>query len=141
MAPISWGCDMAKGRALVGASFLVTVLLLAVSNAQQGGVSGGKTTQLKTPVRVNPNTTAPPQTIFYMGKVVMDTGMEPPAPVAVIRVCNGSGHREAFTSSDGSFSFTVGDRNNSSNVPDASEYNRQFGSDSQYSRSNPSAVG
>jgi len=131
---------MTKDRTIVGASLLVTVLLLAGSNAQQSGVSGGKTTQPKAPVRVNPNQTAPPQPIFYIGKVVMDTGMEPPAPVAVIRVCNGSGHREAFTSSDGSFSFTVGDRNNS-NLPDASEDNRQYGSDSQYSRSNPLAVG
>jgi tetratricopeptide (TPR) repeat protein len=130
---------MTKDRALVGASLLVSAVLLAGAKAQQGG-GGGKTNQPKTPARVNPNPTVPPQSIYYMGKVVMDTGMEPPTPVAVVRVCNGSGRREAFTSSDGSFSFMVGDRSNA-NLPDASEDMRQFGSDSQYSRSNPLTVG
>jgi tetratricopeptide (TPR) repeat protein len=130
---------MTRDRARVGASLLISVVLLAAADAQQGG-GGGKTNQPKTPVRVNPNPTVPPQSIYYMGRVVLDTGMEPPAPVAVMRVCNGSGRREAFTSSDGSFSFMVGDRSNA-NLPDASEDTRQFGSDSQYSRSNPLTVG
>lgn len=130
---------MKRDGARVGASLLISVVLLAAADAQQGG-GGGKTNQPKTPVRVNPNPTVPPQSIYYMGRVVLDTGMEPPAPVAVMRVCNGSGRREAFTSSDGSFSFMVGDRSNA-NLPDASEDTRQFGSDSQYSRSNPLTVG
>jgi Flp pilus assembly protein TadD len=130
---------MTKDRTLVGASLLVSVVLLTSSTAQQGG-GGTKTNQPKTPPRANPSQTAPTPTIYYMGKVVLDTGMEPPTPVAVIRVCNGSGRREAFTSSDGSFSFMVGDRSNS-NMPDASEDMRQFGSDSQFSRSNPLTVG
>jgi Tfp pilus assembly protein PilF len=119
---------------------LVSVFLLTASIAQQSGTTGGKATLSKAPVRVNPNPTNTPQTIYYMGKVVMDTGMEPPAPVGVLRVCNGNSHREAFTSSDGSFSFVVGDRT-SSLLADASDDTRPFGADSQYSRSNPVAGG
>jgi cytochrome c-type biogenesis protein CcmH/NrfG len=130
---------MTTYRTLVGASFFVSVVLLTSSAAQQAG-GGTKTNQPKTPPRANPSQTVPAPTIYYMGRVVLDTGMEPPTPVAVIRVCNGSGRREAFTSSDGSFSFMVGDRSNA-NMPDASEDMRQFGSDTQFSRSNPLTVG
>ena len=70
----------------------------------------------------------------------MDTGIEPPSPVAVLRVCNGASRRETFTSADGSFSFMVGDRSNSL-LPDASEDTRQFGPDSQFSRTDPSQMG
>ena len=131
---------MPKDGRLVGMGLLVSALLLAGANAQTSG--GGKPTQPKTPTRVTPNTnpTNPPQTVYYMGKVLMDTGMSPPTPVAVIRVCNGSGRREAFTSSDGSFSFMVGDRSNA-NLPDASDDTRQVGYDSPYARSNPLTVG
>lgn len=125
---------------MVGASLLVSVVLLGGSSAQQSGGGGMKSNQPKTPVRVTPGPTVPSQTVYYMGKVVLDTGMEPSVPVAVIRVCNGSGRREAFTSSDGSFSFMVGDRTNA-NLPDASEDTQQFGSDSRFSKSNPLTVG
>jgi tetratricopeptide (TPR) repeat protein len=125
---------------LVGVGFVVSVFLLAGSSAQQGGSSGAKTAQPKAPVRVNPNSTSPPQKIYYTGKVVMDTGIGPPASVAVLRVCNGSIRRETFTSSDGSFSFMVGDQSNTP-VPDASDDTRQFGPDSQFSRSNPLMAG
>ena len=40
--------------------------------------------------------------------------------VPILRVCNGMIRRQAFTSSDGSFSFTVGDRA-SDTLTDASE--------------------
>ncbi len=75
-----------------------------------------------------------------MGKVVLDTGIEPPAPVAILRVCNGASRRETFTSSTGAFSFIVGDRA-SSMLPDASEDTRPFGPDSQQSRSDPMMLG
>src|ERR1035438_6061658 len=119
----------------VGVGLLVSVFLLTASIAQQSGTTGGKATLSKAPVRVNPNPTNTPQTIYYMGKVVMDTGMEPPAPVGVLRVCNGNSHREAFTSNDGSFSFVVGDRSISA-LADASDDTRPLGADSQYSRRN-----
>jgi len=131
---------MRRDVEFVATGLLISVFLLAGSNAQQSGSSSGKTTPSKAPVRVNPRTTSPPQTIYYVGKVVVDTGTEPPAPVAVLRVCNGTGRREAYTTSDGSFSFVVGDRTNSI-LPDASEDNRQFGPDSQFSRSNPLTIG
>lgn len=111
-------------------------LLLSLATAQQGG--GGKGGAAKVPVRTNPtnpnNPTNPSQIIFYTGKVVLDTGIAPPAPVAVLRVCNGLSHRETFTSADGSFSFMLGDRNNAM-LQEASDDTRGFGSDAQYSRS------
>jgi len=72
----------------------------------------------------------------------MDAGMEPPSPVAVLRVCNGFRHRETYTGSDGTFSFMVGDRSNDM-LPDASEDTRGFG---QYngqttSNANPMTLG
>lgn len=71
----------------------------------------------------------------------MDTGIEPPSPVSVMRVCNGFRHRETFTSSDGSFSFMVGDRNNDI-LPDASEDTRVFGTNTTQTLSgNPMALG
>jgi len=57
----------------------------------------------------------------------MDTGMAPPTPVPILRVCNGVIRRQAFTSSDGSFSFTVGDRAGDM-LADASEDTRDVGS-------------
>ena len=57
----------------------------------------------------------------------MDTGMAPPVPVPIMRVCNGVIRRQAFTSSDGSFSFTVGDRS-SDMLADASEDSRDVSS-------------
>jgi cytochrome c-type biogenesis protein CcmH/NrfG len=125
----------------VGVGLFVSVVLLAGSNAQQNGTSGGKGAAPKSPIRVSPTIpTNPQQTIYYMGKVVMDTGMEPPSPVAVLRVCNGLSRREVFTSSEGSFSFMVGDRV-SSMTPDASEDTRQIGPNMQGSGSDPMMLG
>jgi tetratricopeptide (TPR) repeat protein len=57
----------------------------------------------------------------------MDTGGAPPVSVPILRVCNGNIRRQAFTSSDGSFSFTVGDRS-SDMLADASEDPRDVSS-------------
>ena len=128
---------MRRDIQLVGASLLVCLFLLGGSNAQKSGAGGGKVVPQPTaPVRVNPTPTNPPQTIYYMGKVVLDVGMEPPSPVAVLRICNGVSRREAFTSGDGSFSIILGDRANSG-LPDASEDTRQIGPDIQGSRADP----
>ena len=130
---------MRRDMQLAGACLLTSIcllLLLGSGNAQQGG----KATPPKSPVRISPTPSVPPQTVYYMGKVVMDTGMEPPSPVAVLRVCNGTSRRETMTSGDGAFSFTVGDRANSL-MPDASEDTRQIGPDSQTSRSDPMTMG
>ena len=53
----------------------------------------------------------------------MDNGMAPPSSVPILRICNGIIRRQAFTSSDGSFSFTVGDRATDM-LADASEDSR-----------------
>jgi tetratricopeptide (TPR) repeat protein len=77
--------------------------------------------------------------MYYMGKVVVDTGMAPPASVAVLRFCNGLSRRETSTSGDGSFSFMVGNQATSP-LADASDDTRQFGTSGQLSRNNPFAV-
>ncbi|HEY4933022.1 MAG TPA: tetratricopeptide repeat protein [Terriglobales bacterium] len=118
------------------ASLIVSTFLLAGASAQQSGGSGGKASLSKAPARVNPNPTGPSPTTYYMGKVVVDTGMPPPASVAVLRICNGMSRRETFTSGDGSFSFMVGNLSNGA-LPDASDDTRQFGTSSQLSRNNP----
>jgi len=126
----------------IGVGLATSVFLLTGAIAQQGGASGGKVSQPKTAIRTTPNTlpSNPPQTIFYAGKVVLDTGMPPSTPVAVLRVCNGVSRREGTTSSDGSFSFLIGDRTNDP-VPDASEDTRGFTPDVLTSRSNTAGSG
>ena len=129
------GCRMRRDVQLAGMALLTSVLLIGGLSGQQTG-GGSKSTQSKVPSSVTPSTIGPPKTVFYMGRVVMDTGMAPPASVAVVRVCNGMGHREAFTSGDGSFSFMMGDRS-ANPIPDPSDDSQQYGSDNQYSKSNP----
>jgi len=113
------GCMMRRDIGWMMAALLITIFLQAGASAQQTGIGGGKVSLPKTPGRVNTNPTNPSQTIYYMGKVVVDTGVEPPTSVAVLRVCNGVSHRAAFTSGDGSCAFTVGNVANGM-VPDAS---------------------
>ena len=121
------------------ASLFVSTCLLTATCAQQSGAGGGKATQPKATARTNPNSTGSSQTMYYMGKVVVDTGMAPPASVAVLRFCNGLSRRETSTSGDGSFSFMVGNQATSP-LADASDDTRQFGTSGQLSRNNPFAV-
>ena len=121
------------------ASLFVSTCLLTATCAQQSGAGGGKVTQPKATARTNPNSTGSSQTMYYMGKVVVDTGMAPPASVAVLRFCNGLSRRETSTSGDGSFSFMVGNQATSP-LADASDDTRQFGTSGQLSRNNPFAV-
>jgi Flp pilus assembly protein TadD len=120
----------------VGLALLISFFWAAGSSAQQATTGAAKATQPKPPVRVSPNPRYPTQTIYYMGKVVLDTGIAPPSPVAILRVCNGVSRRETFSSGDGGFSFMVGDRMRNM-LPDASEDTRPFGPDSQTSRGDP----
>ncbi len=121
---------------------LLMAFLLTVANAQQGGLNGGVVPPTKAPTRTGPSTAPPgPQpTIYYTGKVLLDTGMAPPEPAAVLRVCNGASRRQTMTSVDGSFSFMTGDRNNDL-LPDASDDTRGFGPDVQMGRSNSTGTG
>jgi tetratricopeptide (TPR) repeat protein len=45
---------------------------------------------------------------FYFGNVVMPDGTAPPAGVVIEKVCNGSPHPQAYTDTQGNFSFQVG---------------------------------
>jgi len=73
------------------------------------------------------------QPVFYAGKVILDTGIAPPSPVAIVRYCNGFSRREAYTALDGSFSFVTGDRFNAT-TPEASDDTRVFNADNQVFR-------
>jgi cytochrome c-type biogenesis protein CcmH/NrfG len=118
---------MSRFIRLASAELAVCVLLLIGANAQRRGSSGSKTTASAPGVvsgTTTPSTTNPQQTIYYAGKVMLDSGIAPPS-VAVLRVCNGFRHRETYTSADGSFSFMVGDRTSDA-LPDASEDTREF---------------
>ena len=129
------GCAM--GMVSKGFAATVGVLLLTMNPAfgQQGGSGGTATTAPRRPSRTS--TGVPPvtqQPVFYAGKVLLDTGIAPPSPVAVLRVCSGLGRRETFTAADGSFSFMVGDKASEA-LQDASDDSRGFSSESQFSRS------
>ncbi len=110
-----------------------------MSNAQQGGTSGGKVPSTRVPSRPPANAgPLPQQPVFFSGKVILDTGTPPPGPVAIIRTCNGNSRRQTYTLGDGAFSFTLGDRNFSDTTLDATEDTRGFGTDSPSSRANQS---
>jgi tetratricopeptide (TPR) repeat protein len=129
---------------LAGAGLAVCAFLFVGAEAQRGATGSkgtGSTPNLTT--RTTPTTTTnnPQQTVYYAGKVVLDSGIAPPSFVAVLRICNGFRHRETYTSADGSFSFMVGDRNNDA-LPDASDDTRAFGTNSSpSSNANPMTLG
>ena len=116
------GCIMANQTQIAFGGIVVGVLLLTGAAAQNNGSRAAT----RNPIRSNPTVTTP-RIVYYTGRVVMDTGMAPPAPVPILRVCNGIIRRQAFTSSDGSFSFTVGDRAGDM-LADASEDSRDVSS-------------
>jgi tetratricopeptide (TPR) repeat protein len=55
---------------------------------------------------------------FYFGKVVLPDGTAPPVGVIIERVCNGAARPQAYTDSQGNFSFQVGQTQDM--LPDAS---------------------
>src|SRR5215471_3892467 len=111
------------------------VVVLAGASAQQSGSGGSRGGVVRVPTR--PSTTTPPvnsqQLSFYSGKGMLDTGVAPPTPVAIIRYCNGYSRREAYTATDGSFSFITGDRFNTT-TPEASDDTRVFNAENQIAR-------
>lgn len=94
---------------------VVGIFLLTGATAQSGGTRSSARNSAR-----SPTVSSPSRLVYYTGKVVMDTGGPPPVSVPILRVCNGMLRRQAFTSSDGSFSFIVGDRA-SDTLTDASE--------------------
>ena len=109
---------------VVFGGIVVGIFLLTGATAQS---AGARSSSGRNSPRSNPTLSSPNRLVYYTGKVVMDTGGPPPASVPILRVCNGMIRRQAFTSSDGSFSFTVGDRA-SDTLTDASEDPRDVSS-------------
>jgi len=101
-----------------------------------GGVPTGRGTRRTTTT----NTPSVQPTVFFTGRVVLDTGIAPPAPVAIIRSCNGLSRRQTFSASDGSFSFMVGDSVRDA-TPDASDDARGFGPDGIVVRNTSNTLG
>src|SRR2546423_15116806 len=85
-------------------SFFLAVSLASLTAAQTapGTPGGGARPTLP------PNPTLEQRLDFISGKVVMEDGAPPPAPVAIERICNGSGHREAYSDGPGAFQFEFG---------------------------------
>src|SRR5438067_8857965 len=96
-------------------SFFLAVSLASLTAAQTapGTPGGGARPTLP------PNPTLEQRLDFISGKVVMEDGAPPPAPVAIERICNGSVHREAYSDVHGSFQFQFG--RDSNVMQDASE--------------------
>jgi tetratricopeptide (TPR) repeat protein len=117
----------------------VCVLFVTSASAQRNSTTGSRPAVPRSPNR-STQPTLPPQIVYYTGKVVMDTGIAPPSTVAIMRVCNGMSRRETFTSADGAFSFTVGDRA-ADMVAEASQDNRDMSSNGQFTPSNPMTMG
>ena len=114
--------------------YCLCIGLCSISASPQRTGSGSGTAPTA-PRRNTPITTSSgPQTVFYTGRVVLDTGVAPPSSVGIVRSCNGLSRRQAFSTSDGSFSFMVGDSLREA-TPDASDDNRGFGPDNQLPRS------
>ncbi len=133
LTPLLGGCAMR--RSIWMASLCISIVcLVSMATAQQLGGTGSKAPTNASPGRVtNVSPGASRQPVFYVGKVVLDSGTPPPAPVAILRVCNGIGRRETFTGADGSFSFMVGDRLREV-TPDGTEETPVFGTGGQVSR-------
>ncbi len=146
----SWGGREFQGGPMrkhiqVAVGLVFSVLLITVGATAQRGPSSGSKLPAATPGAASRTTTNtapnPQQNVYYVGKVVLDSGIAPPATVAVLRVCNGFRHRETYTSADGSFTFMAGDRTTDA-LPDASEDTREFGANSsQMANANPMTLG
>jgi cytochrome c-type biogenesis protein CcmH/NrfG len=124
-----------RGRIIqLSRNAFAVMLLGGAMIGQQSSPNSNKGTVVRTLPR---NTTTSPnvvqQPVFYAGRVMLDTGIAPPSPAAIVRICNGISRRETLTAPDGSFSFMLGDRY-SEVIPDASDDTRNFSADTQFSR-------
>ncbi len=137
-----WGWLM-RGKVKWGIYLSTVCALVSVCGFAQSGTDNRRTSPTRAPNRNSTtNSTTLQQPVFFAGKVVLDTGTEPPSPVAIIRSCNGLSRRQTYSATDGSFSFMVGDSNNYNDMAqDASTDSRGFSADSQLSRTNVSSNG
>ncbi len=91
---------------------------LAQRNRGGGGTTSGKP-------GMGPDTTSPTaptptvsRPLFISGKVLLDGGGNPPEPVVIERLCNGSTRRQGYTDARGTFQFQL---DQSPGFQDASE--------------------
>lgn len=97
--------------------------------AQRGrGTTGGSSPTPSIPTQpTQPTTTSQP--VFISGKVLLDGGGQPPEPVVIERVCNGTARRQGYTDGKGAFQIQL---DQSVSFQDASENN---GSGDPFTRS------
>lgn len=125
------------GVEMSGYNTTATLILVAIGlfSPNVWSQTGGRSRPPATRPSRNTATTNANQPVFYTGKVVLDTGVAPPTPVAIIRNCNGVTRRETMSSSDGSFSFMVGADRYSDYAPESADDTHGFSADAQSSRS------
>jgi len=85
--------------------------------------------------------------VFFWGRVALEDGSKPPAPVLIQRVCDGHTHDETWTDSQGEFSFKVDNSANESDNGDAAQagpgpadIGKAMGNSTQYSNPITSAL-
>ncbi len=122
------------------AHLCIALVVLLSSAAAQPGSGGSKPVSRPSARTTNDPSAATQQLVFYVGKVVLDSGTAPSAPVAVLRVCNGFVRRETFTGADGSFSVVLGDPFRDV-APDPSDDSRTSSDNSQFPRTQVASNG
>jgi tetratricopeptide (TPR) repeat protein len=92
---------------------VLAIVLFAICSgtmtAQTGGKGGGGI-KPSSPGAITPSnlpSTSTRSLLFISGRVLLDSGMAPPEPVVIERVCNGKVHREGYTDGHGAYQFQV----------------------------------
>jgi len=106
-------------------NLLITALFCSLAASQTTGSNSPArvASPTRNPSRMGNTTPSLQSPVFYSGKVLLDTGIAAPNPVAIIRSCSGLSRRETFAAPDGSFSFIIGERYRDT-TPDASDDSR-----------------
>jgi len=125
----------------IGRATLLVAAFAMLGLAGYAQSSGKRSANPRVPNRSSSSIDKAQQPVFYMGKVVLDTGIAPPTPVPIIRTCNGVSRRETLSAGDGSFSFMLGVDRYNEMVPDATSDTQGFTTDSQVSRTTMMATG
>jgi len=97
--------ESSRGRVLHGASFRIAVVLLATAALAPRALSQGLARPGSGHVAQLPTSG-----LFVTGNVLLDDGTPPPDSIPIERVCPGTVRREAYTDSNGGFSFQIGEQ-------------------------------